>query len=97
MNLIGLPAEGGKCGSLLPDGVGARGLYTRIWDSRQIVGFTMQSMMLYTCELGLIVVDLQMFNKVISAAHSLPAHCAGHKVVQIVGDFFVPSVEDRWT
>ena len=34
MNLIGLPAEGGKCGSLLPDGVGARGLYTRIWDSR---------------------------------------------------------------
>ena len=34
MNLIGLPAEGGKCGSLLPDGVGARGFYSEIWDSR---------------------------------------------------------------
>ena len=53
--------------------------------------------MLYMCELGLIVINLQMFNKVISAAQSLTAHCAGHTVVQIVGDFFVPSVEDRWT
>ena len=57
----------------------------------------MQSMMLYMCELGLIVVNLHMFKQVISAAQSLSAHCAGHKVVQIVGDFFVPSVEDRWT
>ena len=53
--------------------------------------------MLYMCELGLIVVNLHMFKQVISAAQSLSAHCAGHKVVQIVRDFFVPSVEDRWT
>ena len=65
MNLIGLPAEGGKCGSLLLDGVGEDG---RLWDSRQIEGFTLQSMMLNTCEIGLIVFNPQMFYQVISAA-----------------------------
>ena len=58
MNLIGLPAEGGKCGSLLLDGVGEDG---RLWDSRQIEGFTLQRMMLNTCEIGLIVFNPQMF------------------------------------